>query len=92
MKYNGIFTEEDGLRILRKKLEGVVQSSRLVMDPFHKQVLHIFAEKDYIADVLEDLYHTSPEITDDIKSSTLVIVTVATNSPWIFYNSCGKAR
>ncbi|ELR23500.1 AAC-rich mRNA clone AAC4 protein [Acanthamoeba castellanii str. Neff] len=92
MKYNGTFTEEDGLRILRKKLEGVIQSSRLVMDPFHKQVLHIFAEKEYIADVLEDLYNTSPEITDDIKSSTLVIVTVATNSPWIFYNSCGKAR
>jgi hypothetical protein len=92
MKYNGTFTEEDGLRILKKKLEGVVQSSRLVMDPFHKQVLHIFAEKEYIADVLEDLYNTSPELTDDVKSSTLVIVTVAADTPWIFYNNWAMAR
>lgn len=91
MKYNGTFTEEDGLRILKKKLGGVLQSSRLVMDPFHKQILHIFAEKEYIADVLEDLYQTSPEITEEIKSTTLVVVTVATNTPWIFYN-CVKAR
>jgi len=91
MKYNGTFTEEDGLSILKKKLGGVLQSSRLVMDPFHKQILHIFAEKEYIADVLEDLYQTSPEITEEIKSTTLVVVTVATNTPWIFYN-CVKAR
>ncbi|KAL6048905.1 AAC-rich mRNA AAC4 protein-like [Balamuthia mandrillaris] len=90
MKYNGIFQPEDAYRLLNKKLEGVLASSRLVMEPFHKQILHIFAEAEYVADVLEDVYHRS--ISPDLKADTLVVVTVTENCDWVFQNWYGSPK
>ncbi len=84
MKYDGVFDKTDGERLLRKKLAGVLDSSRLVMVPFHKQILHVFAEADYVADVLESVY---AELEDELRCSTLVMVTVVHNASWIFTNN-----
>jgi len=76
---------DDGVQIalLMKKLKGVNESSRLVIHKFHKQILHIFAEKEYVADVLEDVWS---QLDANLRSSTLVVVTVCNNADWIFRN------
>lgn len=83
MKYNGIFNDEDAKRLLTKKLYGVNESSRLVCQPFHKQILHIFCTHEYIADVLERVYAT---LDPELQSTTLVVLTIAHDVPWIFSN------
>eukprot|EP00005_Dracoamoeba_jomungandri_P005464 CAMPEP_0174260344 /NCGR_PEP_ID=MMETSP0439-20130205/9655_1 /TAXON_ID=0 /ORGANISM="Stereomyxa ramosa, Strain Chinc5" /LENGTH=313 /DNA_ID=CAMNT_0015344567 /DNA_START=266 /DNA_END=1207 /DNA_ORIENTATION=+ len=85
MKYGGIFNEQDAKRLLKKKLYGVNESSRLVLEPFHKQILHIITEAEYMVDVLRNVYDKlKPELTSD----TLVVVTVAEkNADWVFYGS-----
>jgi len=87
MKYGGIFQYEDGLNLLTKKLRGVNESSRLVMHKFSKQILHIFAEKEYVADVLERVWG---DLDSKLRSSTLVVITVCNNANWIFRNCTTK--
>ena len=84
MKYKGIFCAEDAIKLLRKKLIGVVKSTRGVIREhrWEKQILHVWAEWDYIADVVKRVYDT--EIEDEFKSNTLVVCTVARNCPWLF--------
>lgn len=86
MKFKGVFTEEDALRLLNKKLFGVIESTRCVIEEhsWERQILHIFAEKDYIADVLHDALN---QVDPDLLSDTIVIVTVCKNAPWLFYNN-----
>eukprot|EP01087_Luapelamoeba_hula_P012734 TRINITY_DN3583_c0_g1_i1.p1 TRINITY_DN3583_c0_g1~~TRINITY_DN3583_c0_g1_i1.p1 ORF type:complete len:536 (+),score=65.45 TRINITY_DN3583_c0_g1_i1:672-2279(+) len=86
MKYQGLFSDEDANALLMKKLVGVNESSRLVMRPkFHKQILHVFAEADYIVDVLQRCY---ARLDREYTSSTLVVVTVADMERvrWVFHN------
>lgn len=83
MKYNGVFDTTDATRLLKKKLQGVIDSSRLVVEPFHKQVLHIFCEADYVVDVLEEVYYG---LDPALKGSTLVVATSANSARWVFTN------
>lgn len=84
MKYKGIFTTEDAMRLLKKKLFGVVASSEAVIDEhrWEKQILHVWAETDYIADIVERVYET--DIGEEFKANTIVIVTIARDAKWIF--------
>lgn len=86
MKYRGVFLEEDAERLLRKKLTGVNDSSRNVINDFkwEKQVLHIWAEKEHNAKVLERVYNRLPQ---ELKRDTLVLVTICNSEKprWIFY-------
>jgi hypothetical protein len=84
MKFNGIFNEQDAERLLMKKLYGVVESTKAVLERFQwdKQILHIWAEHDYIYDILERVYSMMPT---ELQSNTLVLVTVCPeNQQWIF--------
>jgi len=83
MKYKGRFGIEDGKKLLKKKLYGVLESSRLVVEAFHKQILHIFAREPYIADVLREVYY---DLDAELKGNTVVIVTVPVGADWIFTN------
>mmetsp|Transcript_15079 Transcript_15079/g.21050 ORF Transcript_15079/g.21050 Transcript_15079/m.21050 type:complete len:253 (+) Transcript_15079:226-984(+) len=86
LKFNGEFTEEDGVALLTKKLNGINVSTDMVT-PEHswkKQILHVFAEKAYVADVLEKVYET--QISPELKNNTIVIVTIA-EANWIYSNS-----
>jgi len=85
MKFRGEFSLYDAECLLCKKLFGVVQSSKNVLKQFRwqKQVLHIFAEADYIYDVLHRAY---ANICPELKSNTMIIVTVSPNARWLFYD------
>lgn len=83
---------EDADRLLDKKLEGIVQSSRNVYPKFHRgtQILHILAESPAIADTLcERLYQrqTSPHY-----SSTFVVLTTCQNAGWMFRQRRSKNK
>jgi len=84
MKYKGLFELQDGVRLLNKKLFGVNASSKAVVPTqrWSKQILHIWAQSRYIFDVLVDAYENFMD--DELRSNTLVMVTVAENAPWIF--------
>jgi len=87
MKFNGgIFTEEEAERLLNKKLYGVNISSKAVLKRFRwkKQFLHIWAENRQIAQQLEHVFQSI--ISPEMKSNTIVMVTICENSPFIFYD------
>jgi hypothetical protein len=75
---------EDAARLLGKKLRGVIASTENACgkDRWSKQILHIWAEKKYVADVVYDVYQT--EIDEALRANTLVIVTVCEAS-WIYH-------
>jgi len=84
MKYKGVFEMQDAVRLLQKKLYGVNASSKAVVaaQRWSKQILHVWAQSRYIFDVLVDAYENF--IDEELKSDTLVMVTVAENAAWIF--------
>ena len=84
MKYKGTFTREDGERLLHKKLYGVNASTEAVIKCYRweKQILHVFAQHQYIVEELEKVYRDLPPY---LKNNTIVLVTVCENDPWIFF-------
>lgn len=89
MKYSrgtpSLFTEEDALHLLTKKLNGVNLSSKDVIEPhaWTKQILHVFAVDQHTANMLTKVYNT---LSPELKSNTIVLITVATEASWIFTN------
>jgi len=84
MKFGSEFDLADAERILTKKLGGVIDSTRNAcgQDKWKKQILHLWAQHEYIVDVLRDCYERT--IPDELKSNTMVVVTVCENCDWIF--------
>lgn len=83
MKFQGTFNEHDAEVLLTKKLGGVNESSRCII-PEHswkRQILHIWATHEYIADVIYTKFNKLP---NELKNDTLVMVTVVTDASWIF--------
>mmetsp|Transcript_20276 Transcript_20276/g.77621 ORF Transcript_20276/g.77621 Transcript_20276/m.77621 type:complete len:283 (-) Transcript_20276:287-1135(-) len=90
MKFGGgRFTEEDATRLLSKKLYGVVESTKAVIAPYKwkKQILHVWAQNNQIADMLRAVYDTL--IPSEMQSNTVVVVTVAKNADWVFFEREG---
>lgn len=86
MKFgNSNFSKGDAKRLLEKKLYGVNASTKAVLRKYRwkKQILHVFAEHKYIANILEDVYNN--EIEEELKNNTIVIVTICENADWIFF-------
>jgi len=84
LKFNGVFTEEDAVHLLKKKLDGVNASTRCVL-PEHgwsKQILHVFTEQEYIAEIVARVYH---KMSQELKSNTLVMLTVTKNASFVFF-------
>lgn len=84
MKFRGIFNADDAIRLMKKKLNGVVRSTRGVIREhrWEKQILHVFAECDYVADTIRRIYDS--EIEEEDKANTMIIITVARDCPWLF--------
>jgi len=91
MKFEGNFTEKDALSLLSKKLTGVNLSTLGVKEEhsWERQILHVFAQKEYIADLLHDALN---KVSSDLLSDTIIIITVSENAPWIFTNPTIPAR
>jgi len=85
MKFNGTFTDDDAKALLHKKLEGVNVSSRFIIEEhgWNMQILHVWAQAHYIA---ETLHRVWTQMDDEVKSNTLVMVTVC-DAPWIYRNA-----
>lgn len=83
MKYRGTFSYEDALALLTKKLRGVLKSSENVCaeDKWVKQILHVWVQEPYIAEIVKEAYEALPELW----GNTLVQLTVCgQNMSWIF--------
>jgi hypothetical protein len=85
MKFKGLFNKEDAMRLLTKKLKGVLRSTENSCGPFRwsKQILHLFAEADYIVHVLMECYKN--HIDEALRANTVVVVSVCPTK-WIYYD------
>jgi len=83
LKFAGTFGKEDARNLLEKKLYGVNVSSKCVLKEhaWTKQVMFIWAEQHYVADVIESVYQS---ISDELKSNTLIFVVVSQNAKWLY--------
>jgi len=77
------FSSEDAKSLLLKKLNGVMVSNKNVTKrhAWRKQILHIFAESQKTMAVLRSEFNKLPQM---IKSNVIIIMSDATNAPWIF--------
>lgn len=75
------FTVEDANSLLRKKLEGINQSSKNSLIKWHKQILHIWARN---GKILFPLLSAWIDLDLNIKKNTVLMVTVAEKSKEIF--------
>ncbi|GAM18502.1 hypothetical protein SAMD00019534_016770 [Acytostelium subglobosum LB1] len=80
-KYKAVFTPEYARQLLYKKLFGVLASSEAVIDKWEKQILYIWTTSSTAADIIVQEYWKIPK---RLRSNTLVYVTHATNSEWLF--------
>jgi hypothetical protein len=80
------FDEEEALRLLNKKIVGLVLARNGVSDrdSFYKSVLHVFAQSERIAHLLHKQFNT---LDETVKDNVVVICTVAERSPHLYENS-----
>ena len=81
--YRGDFTMEDAARLLAKKLNGVLTSSKNTVEKWDKQILHVWVASLAVSILLAEAYIQIPM---DLKSNTVVLVTVAPNNDEVFAN------
>ncbi len=62
---------------------GVIRSTQNSMEKWAKQILHVWAISKHVANVITQTFECIPE---DVRSNTVVLVTVAENVDEIFYN------
>eukprot|EP01133_Synstelium_polycarpum_P002617 gene2617-3008_t len=79
--YKAVFTPEYARELLYKKLFGVIASSLAVVDKWEKQILYIWTTSSRSADIIVEEYWKVPK---KLRSNTLVYVTHATGSEWLF--------
>lgn len=77
------FTNEDAMRLLKKKLFGVIVSNKGVAeeDRWEKQILHIWVQNSNEALMLSKCYQA---LHPKLRSNTIIIITIAGNHKWIF--------
>jgi len=83
LKYKGIFTDQDAVELLEKKLYGVNVSSRHVISnhSWKKQILFVWAEQQYIGELIVKQFEL---LSDELKSNTVIYVCVSKNSQFIY--------
>eukprot|EP00004_Rigifila_ramosa_P012953 TRINITY_DN2847_c0_g1_i1.p1 TRINITY_DN2847_c0_g1~~TRINITY_DN2847_c0_g1_i1.p1 ORF type:complete len:193 (+),score=38.50 TRINITY_DN2847_c0_g1_i1:519-1097(+) len=84
MKFQGTFQHSDAVHLLQKKLQGVNASTWNVSsaDAWHKQLLHVWCTSDEVASITGAAWQTMPA---ELRANTVVVLTVAATSPWIFF-------
>lgn len=90
MKHNDEeFTYENADALLRKKLKGIVQSSKNSLLKWDKQVLHCWTNKENIVKLVNDVWSN---LGDHLKTNTVLLITLAHNSPEVFFNQQKKTK
>lgn len=77
------FTEQDAAWILKKKLYGVTCSTRNIVkkQQFKRQILHVWVRTHRVAQLLNKAYK---KLKSELRSNTIVLVTVAKNCEFVF--------
>jgi len=89
-KYNEEpFTHEDAFILLKKKLNGILQSTRNTMVRWDKQILHVWVLNDQAADSLLNAWSNMDQ---SLRSNTVLLITLAKNSKEIFTNPQKKIK
>ncbi len=85
MKYpfDEAFTIQDATNLLTKKLKGIVQSSKNSMEHWNKQILHVWVMNEYTCNSMLIAWS---ELSRQLKTNTVLLITVAENSNEIFKN------
>ncbi|XP_062566067.1 AAC-rich mRNA clone AAC4 protein-like isoform X2 [Saccostrea cucullata] len=83
MKYRGDFTEEDAHHLLMKKLKGVNQANRNTLEKWNKQILHVWVQNKEVANLITKTFNN---LSMDLVSSTVVVISRTRRSDFIFYN------
>lgn len=84
------FDIDDALYLLNRKLDAVLISTEKVLSRprWKQQILHVFCENLKIAEILRETLNDKSIIPHDLLANTIVLLTVASEDPWIFYNPC----
>lgn len=85
MKYpfDEAFTIQDATNLLTKKLKGIAQSSKNSMEHWNKQILHVWVMNEYTCNSMLIAWS---ELSRQLKTNTVLLITVAENSNEIFKN------
>ena len=84
-KQNEIYTEEDGFKLLKKKIYGLIVARNAVLKEhsFYKSVLHIFCQTKQIVETLRECYqklkeddHSLYNFNITLKSDVILILTL----------------
>ena len=76
MKYNNIFEIEDAIKLLRKKLNGINNSSKRSLIKWNKQILHVWTLSQNNAELILRAWSI---INTNLKSNTTLLLTIAKN-------------
>jgi hypothetical protein len=84
MKFRGTFTLDDATKLLEKKMHGVIMSTQGVSrsQRWNRQILHVWVEHEYMRELIEQAY---AQLSAEVKSNTVVMVTTVSNAKWLFY-------
>lgn len=79
MKFGARFTREDAHLLLEKKLFGILVSTENVLKEhgWGRQILHIWATHQHVADMVEEEFWHMPQ---ELRGNTIVVLTVCTRS------------
>jgi len=84
------FTVEDGLKLLDKKLKGLIIARNGISEShsFFKCILHIWCQSDHISNMIKNAYSEKIENTakDDCVRDVVVMITVCSDR-WIYENN-----
>lgn len=86
--FDPVFTARDALRLLSKKLYGVLCSTRdvVVEHGWQQQILHVFAQDRRTLTLLEQAYVEIKQTQPGLISNTIVLCTLPFGADWIFTN------
>ena len=89
MKFKGIFDEFDAYKLLKKKLYGINESTKGVLDRYswNRQILFIWTNKKYIRKVLQKMYLQILFNEPELVSNTIVMICMSFNTEWLFYQN-----
>ncbi|KAI8147468.1 hypothetical protein BJV82DRAFT_575443 [Fennellomyces sp. T-0311] len=84
MSYWGNYTKEDAIKLLTRKLNGILRSSeRIVNASFDKQILHVLTMSGRDAAMVK---RACRQLSQELKSDTVILITTL-NTESVFFDS-----
>ncbi|KAF9976680.1 hypothetical protein BGZ73_008077 [Actinomortierella ambigua] len=81
--FRGPYRRSDCRKLLRKKLRGIIESSKNVVGgKLYKQILHVLVPSGKVA---RTVYSTWKRMPAELVHNTVVVVSIV-NAPWVFTN------